>query len=62
MVARRGAKRNEITHPVLPKSNSLEGGLFLPLKTTSVATLVGKGVFKVSDLSHRPDGSKDAFL
>ena len=33
---------------VLPKSNSLECGLFLPLKTTSVETLVGKGVFKLS--------------
>ena len=33
---------------VLPKTNSLECGLFLPLKTTSVETLVGKGVFKLT--------------
>jgi hypothetical protein len=33
---------------VLPKSNSLECGLAMPLKTTTVETVVGKGVFKLT--------------
>ncbi len=33
---------------VLPKANSLECGLVMPLKTTTVESLVGKGVFKLT--------------
>jgi hypothetical protein len=39
---------NSIGTLALPKSNALECGCMLPLKHCKVATLVGKGVFKLS--------------
>ncbi|TRY76816.1 hypothetical protein TCAL_03502, partial [Tigriopus californicus] len=41
-------KTNSPTQLILPKANALECGCTLPLKSTQVEPLVGKGVFKIT--------------